>query len=84
MHPREKEIKIQIALGTLVVDRLCGSDFLAIEDINTMFAIKKEHEKRFGHTLNYQEYEDAWLSMITNPTMTKEFRYEAIKRQETK
>jgi len=37
---RDKEIRTQLALGTLDVNKLSGKDFLAIEDMETMQAIK--------------------------------------------
>lgn len=37
---RDKEIRTQIALGTLDVNKLSGKDFLAIEDTKLMEAIK--------------------------------------------
>ncbi len=83
MHPREKAIKAQIALGTFNHKSICGADMLAIEDIRTVFAIcdlKFNHrgEAENGHRAMYV---NAWLISSKRPHAERMLdikRYEII------
>ena len=65
---RDKEIRTQIALGTLDVNKLSGKDFLAIEDMATMEAIKPIwiEERSLG---DGYEGKDGWKQIMLGWTL---------------
>ncbi len=79
VHRHEKEIKVQIALGVFDVNKICGTDMLAIEDWNTISAIgllwSEKKESYIGEN-GWEIFLATWIASNQRP---RDERYRDIK-----
>jgi len=93
IHIRHQEIKSQLALGTLDINKMSATSFLAIEDYATILAIKPlwiEHRRNtYTGEYGWKMIESAWynsqdMDTPRHHTIASILKYEKLNAEKDK